>query len=158
MYKKIAGLFFITALLFTTVAFLPQNTQKCNIEEALKLCKKKLYPFTFQDRKTITFMYKPQIQEKEYEVQLFNGEDYRFVFNRTYAKDVSIKIYDKPKDNPKRKLIYTSENESIKKDLLMLEPKTVPYLYIDIIIPVSYNTEQQGCVTLMIGYDLNFVD
>ena len=157
MYKKIFTLLFSFALLCISTAFTPQSSA-CNVEEALRTCKKELLPYSFQDRKTVTFTYGSMEQMKEYEVQLFNGEVYRFIFNRTYSPGVVIKVYNKPKSHKKRKLLYNSEEDK-PEDILVYHPQTIPYVYIDLIIPASDSgTKKEGCTTIMIGYELTFVD
>ena len=157
MYNKIIALVFTTGILLS-LSFTNDDYKQCDVEEALKACKRKLIPFSFQDRKTITFKYVADQQMNEYEVQLFSGERYRVVLNSTYSPGVEFEIYDGPKTNNSRKLLYDSGKDEDKGDLLMYHPETIPYIYIDVIIPSSKNQNQQGCATIMIGYELTFVD
>jgi len=157
MKNYISIALFIGAL-FTLSAFQTNNPAECDVESALKTCKQNLSPFSFQDRKTITFDYTETSQLKEYDIQLFNGEEYRFVFNRAYAPGVEIEVYNKPKEKGKRKLLYSSKEDSNKGDLLSYEPITIPHIYIDVIIPDNVSNRDQGCVTMMVGYELVFLD
>lgn len=157
MYNKIIAIIFTTGVLLS-LSFKSEEYKQCDVEEALKACKRKLIPFSFQDRKTITFDYETENQMNEYEVQLFNGERYRVVLNSTYSPGVEFEIYDKPKSNKTRKILYDSRNDEEEGNLLMYHPETVPYIYIDVIIPSSKDHNQEGCATIMIGYELTFVD
>lgn len=157
MYNKIIAIIFTTGVLLS-LSFKSEDYKQCDVEEALKACKRKLIPFSFQDRKTITFEYAAEKQMNEYEVQLFNGERYRIVFNSTYSPGVEFEVYDNPKSTKKRNLLYDSRNDEGEGGLSMYHPETVPYIYIDVIIPGSKNQKQEGCATIMIGYELTFVD
>ena len=74
MIKNFISIIFLVAVLFSMSAFQTVNPADCEVEEALKVCKKTLSPFSFQDRKTITFDYSDQSQTKEYDIQLYEGE------------------------------------------------------------------------------------
>jgi len=155
MRKRLIATVFTTFLILS-FAFTPQGNKECNVEEALKTCKRKLLPYSFQDRKTITFSYGAKMQLKEYKIQLFKGERYRFVFNRTYSPGVIFEVYDAPKDKSPRKLLYESKNES--DPLLIFHPENTPYVYVNLIIPAGKTGKQEGCATIMIGYELTFED
>lgn len=156
MIKNYISIALFTGALFLLSAFQTNNPAECDVEAALKTCKKNLAPFSFQDRKTITFDYTETKQMKEYQIQLFDGEEYRFVFNRSYAPGVEIEVYNKSKDKSKRKLLFSSKDNS--SDLISFEPVTIPNVYVDVIIPDNVTGRDQGCVTLMVGYELVFVD
>jgi len=154
--RLIASVF--TFVLIVTFAFTPQGNSSCNVEEALKACKRKLLPYSFQDRKTITFSYGAEKQLKEYKIQLFKGERYRFVFNSTYSPGVAFEVYDTAKDKSPRKLLYDSRKDKESGNLLLFHPKDVAYAYVDLIIPAGNNQNTEGCATIMIGYELTFED
>ena len=158
MIKKSLSFIFLLGLLLSLAAFQTNNPAECDVEEALKTCKKNLTPFSFQDRKTITFDYTADSHMKEYSIQLFDGEEYRFLLNRKYAPGVEFEVYNKSKDSKKRKLLYSSANDTNKGDLLSFEPITIPNVYVDVIIPGGVSGRNQGCVTMMIGYELVFID
>lgn len=157
MYNKIIALIFTTGILLS-LSFKSEDFKQCDVEEALRACKRKLIPYSFQDRKTITFKYEAEAQMNEYEVQLFSGERYRVVMNSTYSPGVEFEVYDKPKSRNSRKLLYDSRKDKEESDLLIYHPETMPYIYIDVIIPSSKNHDQEGCATIMIGYELTFLD
>lgn len=156
--KKLFLLGFIVLISILNTSFTLQRTDSCNVEMALKACKEALLPYTFQDRKTITFDYLSESQSMEYEIQLFKGEIYRFVFNKAFAPGVEFEIYNKPMSSNRRKLIYDSRTQASDGDLLIYHPETVPYLYIDVIIPKKNARQYNGCTTIMIGYELTFVN
>ena len=158
MIKKYISIVFVLGVLFSLSAFQTNNPAECDVEDALKTCKKNLSPFSFQDRKTVTFDYTEQSQMKEYDIQLFDGEEYRFVFNRTYAPGVEFEVYNKPKDKSKRKLLYSSKDAEGAGNVLSFEPVTIPHVYVDVIIPDGVTNRDQGCVTMMVGYELVFLD
>lgn len=158
MFKKYISIIFIIGILFSLSAFQTSNPAECDAEEALRTCKKNLSPFSFQDRKTITFDYTELVQLKEYHIQLFDGEEYRFVLNREYAEGIEFEVYNKPKDKAKRKLLYSSIEDDNKGNVLTFEPITIPHVYIDILIPAGVSDKNQGCVTMMVGYELVFID
>lgn len=158
MIKKILSFVFIVGVLISLSAFQTDNPAECDAEEALSTCKKNLSPFYFQDRKTVTFDYNSETQTKEYDIQLFDGEEYRFILNRTHAPGVEFEVYNKSKDNKKRKLLYSSKEDTNKGSLLIFEPLTIPHVYVDVIIPGDVDGRNQGCVTMMVGYELVFID
>jgi len=158
MIKKYISIIFTVAVLFSLSAFQTSNPAECDVEEALKTCKKNLTPFSFQDRKTVTFDYTSESQTKEFDIQLYEGEEYRFVINRAFSPGVEIEVYNKPQDKKNRKLVYSSKDDSNKGSLLTFEPLTIPHLYIDVIIPNDVTDRAQGCVTIMVGYELVFID
>ena len=158
MIKKFISIIFTVAVLFSLSAFQTSNPAECDVEEALKTCKENLNPFSFQDRKTVTFDYTAESQMKEFDIQLYEGEEYRFVINRKFSPGVEIEVYNKPQDKKNRKLIYSSKDDKNKGALLTFEPLTIPHLYIDVIIPNDVTDRAQGCVTIMVGYELVFID
>lgn len=158
MIRKYISIIFIFGVLFSLSAFQTNNPAECDVEDALKTCKNNLSPFSFQDRKTVTFNYTEQAQMKEYDIQLFDGEEYRFVFNRKYAPGVEFEVYNKPKDKSKRKLLYSSKDDEDSGDLISFEPITIPHVYVDVIIPEGVTDRDQGCVTMMVGYELVFIE
>ena len=157
MQNKLIAIIFATGVLLS-LSFKSEDYKQCDVEEALRACKRKLIPFSFQDRKTITFNYEAEKQMNEYEVQLFSGERYRVVLNSTYSPGVEFEIYDNSKNSASRKLLYDSSKDEDEGDLLLYHPETLPYIYIDVIIPSSKKQNQEGCATIMIGYELTFVD
>jgi hypothetical protein len=156
MKNRLIVIAFLAGLVLS-FAFIPQDNNECNVEEALKACKRKLLPFSFQDRKTITFRYSSKKQMKEYKVQLFKNERYRFVFNRTYSPGAEFEIYNLPKDDNARNLLYDSRKTGDSGNLLLYHPGNLPYVYIDLIIPTG-DKNQDGCATIMIGYEISFDD
>ena len=158
MIKKSINIILILGVLFSLSAFQTNNPAECDVEEALKSCKQQLSPFSFQDRKTITFDYNEEAQLKEYDIQLYEGEEYRLIFNRTYAPGTEFEVYNKSKEKAKRTLLYSSKNSNNDEDIFSFEPITIPHIYIDVVIPEGVTDRNQGCVTMMVGYELVFLD
>lgn len=158
MIKKSINIILILGVLFSLSAFQTNNPAECDVEEALKTCKSQLSPFSFQDRKTVTFNYNEDAQMKEYDIQLYEGEEYRIIFNRTYAPGIEFEVYNKPQGKAKRTLLFSSSSNDSGGDLFSFEPITIPHIYIDVIIPEGVNDRKQGCVTMMVGYELVFID
>jgi hypothetical protein len=156
MKNRLIAIAFTTGLILS-LAFVPQQNKDCNVEEALKACKRELLPYSFQDRKTITFRYTAEKQLKEYKVQLFKGERYRFVFNSTYSPGAEFEVYDMPKDKSPRKLLYDSLKDENSENIFLYHPKELPYVYVNLIVPAG-DKNHEGCATIMIGYELTFED
>ena len=155
--KKYLSIILTVVAFLSLSAFETYKSQECDMEMALKESKSYLTPFSFQDRKTVMFNYGGDM--KEYQIQLFNGEEYRFILNRRFAPGVEFEVYNKPKDKKNRKLLYSSKSEEdASASVLSFEPLTIPYVYVDVIIPESAENRTEGCVTIMVGYELVFVD
>jgi hypothetical protein len=158
MIKKSINILLVLGVIFSLSAFQTNNPAECDVEEALKACKRELAPFSFQDRKTITFDYNDDAQMKEYDIQLYEGEEYRLIFNRAFAPGVQFEVYNKSKDKKNRTLLYSSVEDSPSQTIVSFEPITIPHIYIDVVIPSGVSNRDQGCVTLMVGYELVFLD
>jgi len=158
MIKKSINILLILGVLFSLSAFQTDNPAECDVEEALKSCKNELSPFSFQDRKTITFDYTAEAQLKEYDIQLYEGEEYRLIFNRAYAPGIEFEVYNKAKGKSKRILLFSSAKDESGGDMLTFEPITIPHIYVDVVIPEGVTDKKQGCVTMMVGYELVFID
>ena len=155
MMKKYLSIAIVFIAFLSLTAFEYNYSGDCDVEQALKECKSHLNPFSFQDRKTVHFKYGAEM--KEYQIQLFNGEEYRFILNRKFAPGVEFEVYNKPKESKNRRLIYSSKDRG-NDAILSFEPLTIPYVYVDVIIPESHQERTDGCVTIMVGYELVFVD
>jgi len=101
---------------------------KENISKQKVEAKKALKPYRYDGSKVTYFNFKTYKQVKEVEIYLFNNTDYRFSFNgKSLPNDVTIKIYDEDKTNPKR--ILLTEVSGVKGKNLVVESKDLNATY-----------------------------
>ncbi|HRE74793.1 MAG TPA: hypothetical protein PK637_05655 [Flavobacteriales bacterium] len=127
-----------------------------------------LKPYRYDGTNVTHFSYSGFTQKREIEVLLFNGNEYRLVFNAEGAtKPLDIEIYDKPSDNQGRvklhevKSVTGQENISIQTDVLNAKYKelknskdvVLKRIYVDYIISANDTREPaSGFMVLTYGY------
>lgn len=130
--------------------------EKAAKQEALKM----LGEYSYSTSKTSSFFFINNEQIREIEVNLFEGEDYRFVFNNQYLpENVEVRVYDKSKENKYRKMLFTSKDQPSER-MFIYEPSwKYRDIYINYIVPASENEKiTKGCAVFVLGYKLNFIN
>ncbi|MBX7093417.1 MAG: hypothetical protein K1X56_01765 [Flavobacteriales bacterium] len=139
-----------------------------NVTAYKEKSRENLKPYRYDGTNVQHFSYSGFAQKREIEVLLFNGSDYRLVFNAQGApKPVNIEIYDKPTSNQARTKIHEftnvtgQENLSIETGTLTAkyrELKNNPdvllkRIYVDYIISPNDSKEPvSGFMILTYGY------
>lgn len=151
------GVSFFAAFLFSFLMFSQSSVGECNSKELKDAVLSLLKPdFKYDSSKIIRFEYTTTEQVKETEVPLFIGEKYRFLFNLNAAPlGAEVRVYDKPYDSKKRKLIYSTKQEKEgEKNIFIFEPVKSKKIYVDVVVPSTDKTFQRGCVVFVIGYKI----
>ena len=156
MKKTILYIALLSIIIITTSTIVEENNVECDAT-ALKLeLKKKLKPdYKYDSSKTSRFTYKNKVQVKEFEVPLFMGEKYRFLFNSAgLPKNIKIEIFNKKIGNKKRKLLYTVDNKKTKQHIYIFEPEKSRKMFVNYTIPAAVEEESiiKGCVIFLVGY------
>jgi hypothetical protein len=150
--KKILTLtLFFSGIIFPAIIS-PVRAQ-CKAKAIVKKCKGDLSPFMYDAFVLTEIYYKPEKQIVEVEFTAMSGEDYKLVFcTSELHKPIGISIYDKPKTNKKRKVLYFDENS---KDgyLCTFKPEKTGTYYIEYAVPsdVTIGKPKSGCVVMLIG-------
>jgi len=155
--KKIFTIFFIVPLLF---AFQADIKDTCNDKEAKNKALKLLGDYSYSSSKTSNFFFVNNEQVREFEINLFEGEDYRFIFNNEFLpQEVEVRIYDKDKDSKFRKMLFTSKNQPSQKEFIFEPSWKYKDIYIDYIVPQAATEDiMKGCAVFVVGYKLNFIN
>lgn len=148
--KKISVSFATATLLISSLAF--QSDESCNAKALKENAKQTLDPYQYDMSKLTRIMYKAKPMLKEVEVPLFIGEKYRLVFNtEALPKPVVINIYNRDKDNSKRKLLFSSKDQGGKKSF-SFDYSFARKVYVDYEIPAGDSLMNGGCLVFMLGY------
>jgi len=106
MKKFITSLAIFGAILVFAQTATNMDDFKENIKSNREEAKKAIKPYLYDGYKTTYFNFKTFAQSKEVEIYLFNNTDYKLSFNgKSSPKDITVKIYDEAKSNPKRVLL-----------------------------------------------------
>lgn len=144
------------SLLFATVLFLcfsfqSEESAECNAKELKDKAKTVLDPYTYDSGKLTKLKYTAKNQVKEIEIPMFIGEKYRLSFNlNALKKYVEINIYNRDKDNPKRKLLFSNKDKYEKE--FIFDVSKYRNIYIDYVIPAGTVGEDLGCAVFVLGY------
>ena len=129
----------------------PANCKLKNLADATN---EKLKPgFIYDGARIIKFKPKAEEYKKHIVLPLYDGVDYKYVFNRTaYPKGAEINIYH---GNEDAKLLFSSNDfDESEKILEYVTKKSVQVLYIEFRIPVASEVVSPGCICLSAGYKL----
>ena len=138
---------------FFTVATFSNAHSQCKAKELAKKWKADMPPYEYDSFVTDDFQYKNEKQVIDMEFTALAGLDYKLIFcTSMLPQPVGITIYNKPKTDPKRKIIYFDESG---KDGFLCNfrcDKTGTY-YIEYEVPVAdqKNMNAKGCVLMLIG-------
>lgn len=155
--KKLISIFIILPLLFS---FQADVKDFCNDKEAKNKAIKLLGEYSYSSSKTSNFFFVNNEQIREIEVNLFEGEDYRFIFNNEYLpQTVEVRIYDKPKESKFRKMLFTSKDQPSQNSFIFEPSWKYKDIYINYVVPASESEEiNKGCAVFVVGYKLNFIN
>lgn len=143
-----------------------ENASKVTAYKATS--RENLKPYRYDGTNVTHFSYSGFAQKREIEVMLFNGNEYRLVFNAQGAiKPIDIEIYDKPTTNQARVKIFEMKNvtgqENIPVETTALNNKyrelknskdiLLKRIYVDYIISANDSKEPaSGFMVLTYGY------
>ena len=118
-----------------------------------------LNDYAYSAAKTSKFYFINNEQIREIEVNLFEGEDYRIVFNNeSLPQNIEVRVYVKPKDNKFRKMLFSSKSTPSEKIFLYEPSWKNRILYITYVVPPSTSDKiTKGCAVFVMGYKLNFM-
>lgn len=137
-------------LLFFSAAVTGIGHAQCKARQIMKTCKEDLKPFKYDAFASTEITYKQEAQNLEVEFTAVSGNEYKLVFCTSELPiPVKITIYDKPKYNKKRKILYYDENSKDGFLCAFTPPKTGNY-YIEYTVPSSKGNEK-GCVVMIVG-------
>lgn len=151
MKKSISVLKPLT-LVLSGIFFLSMGGEMCD-KESREMVKKELKPYHYSSMKNMSvFTSDKKDYHHEVRVPLFSGEKYRFVFNiEGVSEYININIYDKPKGERRRKLVYSTESAGKGQSLYVFQPKVSDPLYVDFHFEKTASI-QEGCVMMLLGY------
>jgi translation elongation factor EF-4 len=110
-----------------------------------------LDPYSYDSGKVTRLKTTAKDQVKEIEIPMFIGEKYRVSFNLSaLKKNVEINIYNRDKDNSKRKLLFTNKDKFEKE--FVFDIAKYRNIYIDYVIPAGTVGEDLGCAVFVLGY------
>lgn len=152
---KLSSFIPVFLLLISASGKISYNGELCNKVTKQKV-KKELNPYNYSSMKTMSvFTSDKQDYNKEIMVPLFSGEKYRFVFSiEGINEDLDIEIFDKPKGEKRRKLVYSTESVGAGQSIYLFQPKKSQPLYVNFHFKKS-ETIKEGCVMMMLGYKFN---
>lgn len=148
--KRTAILLFIT-ISFFCLAFQAEEVSECNAKELKDKAKAALDPFNYDSGKLTKLKSSAKDQVKEVEIPLFIGEKYRLSFNlHALKKNIEINIYNRDKDNSKRKLLFSNKDKYEKE--FTFDIAKYRNIYIDYMLPAGTVGEDLGCAVFVLGY------
>ncbi len=151
---KLIRLFTIVLTIVSSSHIIAQEADdNCDATALKATLKPFLMPvYKYDSSNTTKITYKTEKQGKEIEVPLFASEKYRLLFNTSAASDVEIYVYDKPKGNASRTLLFASKSKVAREGLYSFEPEKSAPVYITYIIPGTEEVDKNGCVVFLLGY------
>jgi hypothetical protein len=139
--------------LFIVIVSFQSGDVLCNSKDLKDKAKKGLDPYKYDNFELTRIMYKNKETFKEIEIPLFIGEKYRLIFEmEALPKKVLVEIYNKEKENKKRKLLFSSKDIPDDKTEFVYEVSKARRIYVNYIIPAGDETAKSGCALYMIGY------
>ena len=156
--KKLISILLLLPLLFS---FQTDVNDMCNDKEAKTNAIKLLGEYSYSSSKTSSFFFVNNEQIREIEVNLFEGEDYRFIFNNEFLpQNVEVRIYDKSKENKFRKMLFTSKDQPSQTSFIFEPSWKYKDIYINYVVPPATDSGQinKGCSVFVVGYKLNFIN
>src|SRR5680860_542004 len=133
------------------------------MSEAKKTTKEELGDLNYEGSKSTYFQVRKEVSYKEVEVALFLRDNYHLFFNgNPSSAKVSVRIYDKPANNPDRIMLWEVKNISGKqKSVSENELKEMYAFYVEDVdylrsVFVDYEIQkgkpERGGVILVLGY------
>ena len=114
-------------------------------------------PFKYNLSKTTTISFKRYPQLLRVLVPIYSNQTHRLVFStKGLPQEIIINIYDKPKSEKRRKVIFTSSPSEPINTFELPEEYKESYLFVEYSVPPSEaedrSTTIRGCAVLMMGY------
>jgi len=107
----------------------------CNSKDLKDKAKKQLDPFNYDNFELTRINFRNKETFKEIEIPLFIGEKYRVVFEmEALPKQVMVEIYNRERENKKRKLLFTSKDIPADKTEFIYEIQMVPVVVIQALV------------------------
>ena len=128
------------------------NSPSCKLKDLANVTNKKLKPgFIYDGARIIKFKPKQDAHKKRVVLPLYDGVDYKYVFNRSaFPKGAEINIYH---GNENARLLFSSADFEESENLLIYKTKaSVLVLYIEFSIPAASEVVVPGCICLSTGY------
>lgn len=158
--KLIQIILFCSTFIFSSFS---QDDFIDKMNEAKKTTKEDLGDLKFDGAKSTYFQYRDALTFKEVEVAIFLRENYHLFFNGYPAPSkVTIRIYDKPANNPDRIMLWEVKNISGKRKSISVEELKKMYAFyvedVDNLRSVFVDYEihkskpQRGGVVMVLGY------
>ncbi len=151
--KKILGVLGLIALIFASTAF-QYSSSNCDIRSLKNELLIKLKPeYRYDSYKVSRITYTGKQQVIEIAAPLFEGEDFRFLFNIAgMPNDVDIKIYNQKKSKKNRTALFSLlEQKEDGKNVYIFDPQENKTIYINYIIPRTGRPDKTGCMVCVIG-------
>ena len=148
---------YIALVLVLVISAAAKKKSDCDVRILKSELLKELRPDFKYDSSTINkFSLNSEEQVKEVKIILFSGEKYKMLFNTAaLPSNFKIEIYDKPRTDKKRKLLFSAkDSEELEDHIYSFEPKKPQTMYINYILPASEETVY-GCSVLLMGYKIN---
>ncbi|MDX1652869.1 MAG: hypothetical protein R3277_10285 [Brumimicrobium sp.] len=153
----------VTIAFFLQVAAFGQDELVNKMNEAKKTLKDDLGDLNYDGSKSTYFQVGDKLTFKEVEVAVFLRDNYHLLFNGHPAPSkVTLRIYDKPAENPDRIMLYEVKNISGKRKTITVEelkklyayyvedPNTLRSVYID--YEIHKGKKARGGIVLVLGY------
>lgn len=148
--RRLTTVLFIAVSVFC-LSFQTEDAAECNAKELKDKAKKVLEPYTYDSGKLTKLKTTAKEQVKEIEIPMFIGEKYRLSFNlHALKKSIEINIYNRDKDNSKRKLLFSNKDKFEKE--FTFDIAKYRNIYIDYTIPAGTVGEDLGCAVFVLGY------
>ena len=126
---------------------------QCKVRPIVKKSKKTMAPYYYDSYAISEIEFGAKAKKVSVDFAAFKGEQYKLIFCKTdLPQPINITIYDKPKSNKNRKILYF--DESGKDDYLCnFEAIKTGTYYIEYEIPPSMDPKQEkkGCIVMLIG-------
>jgi len=148
---------YITFFVVLVLATAAKEKTDCDVSILKSELLKELKSDYKYDSSTINkFSLTAEAQVKEVKILLFSGEKYKLLFNTAaIPSNFEIKIYDKPKTEKNRKLLFSiKDSEELNDHIFAFEPKKPKTMYINYILPKS-DESVYGCSVFLLGYKPN---
>lgn len=158
---KIVSTVFLFFVFTLTVFSQDEFIQKMN--DAKEMSKDDLGDLNYDGSKSTYFQVKNELTFKEVEIAVFLRDNYHLFFNGYPAESkVTLRIYDKPADNPNRIMLWEIKNISGKRKSTSVEelkkmyayyvedPNSLKSIFVD--YEIHKGDLSRGGVVLVLGY------
>jgi hypothetical protein len=129
-------------------------SNKTELREEVRLL---IRPYKYNLSKTTIINFKRYPQLLRVLIPIYSDQEHRLIFStKGLPQDIGITIYDRPKNEKRRKVLYTSNSGEPINTFELPEEYKEPYLFVEYSVPPSEaedrNTTIRGCAIMMMGY------